>query len=240
MTKDYRHSHLGKGADYDDDLAQGDFDTYMTLHERELVVRVVRQHFPRGVPRYLDFACGTGRITQAIEGLADASYGVDVSEAMLDVARKKCVRTTFVRADLTTGPLTLPPFDVVTAFRFFGNAEDALRAKVFDAIRTALAPGGLLILNDHVNPASLHQRVLRLLGRPRLRGLSPHDLRRHLSASGFDIVQTYGIGLWMLRYAWDVPSVMRSRIVRTIEPLSRLPGLASLSPDMIVVARRRA
>jgi SAM-dependent methyltransferase len=239
MNTDYRRSHLKKGPDYDDDLSQGDFDTYMTARECELIERIVHRGFPGGVPRYLDFACGTGRITQVVEPVAVESYGIDVSEAMLDTARAKCLRTTFIRADLTTRPIPLPPFDLVTAFRFFGNAQDELRAAALDAIRGVLAPGGLLILNDHVNPRSLHRRLLRLRGHAPDRGLAPRDLSRLLAAHGFDVVRAYGIGLWMLRARWNVPSVMRSRIVHTIEPLSRIPPLVSLCPDIVIVARRR-
>jgi SAM-dependent methyltransferase len=158
---------------------------------------------------------------------------------MLDVARPKCPRTTFIRADLTTRPVPLPPFDLVTAFRFFGNAQEELRAAALEAIRGVLAPGGLFILNDHVNPRSLHRRLLRLRGHAPDRGLAPGTLRRLLTAHGFDVVRAYGIGLWMLRARWNVPSVMSSRTVRALEPLSRIAPLVPLCPDIVIVARRR-
>jgi SAM-dependent methyltransferase len=239
MDPDYRLSHLEKGADYDEELSRGDFDTYMSVRESELVARILKRRFPDGVPRYLDFACGTGRITQVIEPLADESYGVDVSQAMLDVARGKCPRTTFIRADLTAEALPLPPFDLVTAFRFFGNAQDELRAAALDAMRRVLAPGGLLIANDHVNPGSLHRRLLRLRGNRRDGGLPPRELLRLLAAHGFEADRWYGIGLGMLRSRWNAPGVARSRIVRALEPLSRVPALAPFCPDLVVVARRR-
>jgi predicted TPR repeat methyltransferase len=240
MEPDYRLSHLEKGVDYDDDLSRGNFDTYMTERERELVARIVRRRFPGGVLRSLDFACGTGRITQIVEPLVRESYGVDVSEAMLGVARRKCPRTTFVQADLTKTSLKLPPFELVTAFRFFGNAQEPLRAAGLAAIRNVLAPGGLLILNNHVNSNSLHQRLLRLRGKDRDRGLTPVALRRLLASEGFEVLREHGIGLWMVRYGWNTPAVMRSRAVRAVEPLSRLPGLAPLCPDIVSVARRLA
>ena len=58
---DYRSSHLQKsGEDYDRELERGDFDTYMAVHEAELLESIVKRLYPRGVPRYLDFACGSG------------------------------------------------------------------------------------------------------------------------------------------------------------------------------------
>ena len=38
-----------------------------------VVVAVAREFFPGGIPRYLDFACGTGRITQHLAPLAHES-----------------------------------------------------------------------------------------------------------------------------------------------------------------------
>jgi SAM-dependent methyltransferase len=236
---DYRLSHLQKGRDYDEDLSRGDLETYMTERERDIVVRVVRESFPDGIPRYLDFACGTGRITQHVAPLARESYGIDVSATMQAEARRKCPRTTFITADLTRDQLDLPPFNVVTAFRFFAGAQDELRRAALAAIRNTLAERGLLIINSHLNPRSIHNRMQRLRGIAVEEGIPLPGMRRLLLASGFDIVRVYGIALWMMRYRWNTPRVMRSRVVRLLEPLSDLPGMATLCPDAVIVARKR-
>ena len=80
---DYRRSHLQKGSDYDAALATTPFDRYMARQEARMAQAVVDRLFPKGVPRYLDFACGTGRIISLLEGRADKVYGVDVSPTML-------------------------------------------------------------------------------------------------------------------------------------------------------------
>ena len=49
----------------------------------------------------LDFACGTGRITEFLEDKVNYSTGVDVSESMLKIARKKLKLTKIIKADLT-------------------------------------------------------------------------------------------------------------------------------------------
>src|SRR5213076_3244584 len=115
----YRHSHLVKGADYDAALARDPFDAFITARERALLLQAVGSLFPRGIPRYLDFACGTGRITQWVAPLAARSYGADVSEKMLAQARSKCRGTAFLLRDLTREPAGLEPVQLVTAFRFF-------------------------------------------------------------------------------------------------------------------------
>ena len=86
---DYRDSHASRGDSYDARLAGQPFDAYMARWEAWWLPRLVARLHPDGVPRYLDFACGTGRITGIVAPLARESVGVDVSESMLSRARAK-------------------------------------------------------------------------------------------------------------------------------------------------------
>ena len=45
--------------------------------------------------------------------------------------------------------LILGLFDLVTSFRFFGNAQDELRSSALAAINRHLRPQGYLIINNH-------------------------------------------------------------------------------------------
>ncbi|NKC10833.1 MAG: methyltransferase domain-containing protein [Gammaproteobacteria bacterium] len=105
MPEDYRGSYLHKGADYGSDLSAGDINTYMTHCENRLLRKLVPRLFPERVPRYLDFACGTGRVTQVTEPMAMQSLGVDVSPNMLEQARQRCPSTQFFQIDITQGHL---------------------------------------------------------------------------------------------------------------------------------------
>src|SRR6185295_8842136 len=120
--------------------------------------------YPQGVPRYLDFACGTGRITEMMAPLAQESIGVDVSGTMLEVARVKCPHVRFMESDLTRDNLDIGLFDMVTAFRFFGNAQDELRSAALKAVVALLRPGGHLVINSHRNPLSLAAVLNRATG----------------------------------------------------------------------------
>src|SRR5690606_36004888 len=58
--------------------------------QKRLLADLIRRQRRAGRPTsVLDFACGTGRVLQLAEGLADESVGVDVSPAMLAVARRR-------------------------------------------------------------------------------------------------------------------------------------------------------
>src|SRR5207302_1624121 len=180
----YRDSHLGKGADYDLALARDPFDAYMARREREIVVAILARLQRAGVRRTLDFACGTGRITQLLDGVAEACFADDVSASMVAEARAKCPRTQFFIQDIIDTPLPIAPVQLVTAFRFFGNAEDSLRARVLEAIRRSLAPGGYLLLNDHENPWALQRLLRRLVGERAQADLHHWKLRRPARPQG--------------------------------------------------------
>src|SRR4051812_30191294 len=84
--KSYRESHQDprEAERYDEDIyASGTYDTWVGELEAVLLSKVVRTAFEEREFRYLDFACGTGRILSQLAPLAAEAVGVDVSEAML-------------------------------------------------------------------------------------------------------------------------------------------------------------
>src|SRR2546425_6048416 len=114
----YRDSHQGKGRDYDCAFAADPFDAYIARRERDILLAILPQLYRPRLRRSLDFACGTGRITQLLDAAAEESFAVDVSESMVAEARPKCPRTRFVVHDVTETPLPIAPVELVTAFGF--------------------------------------------------------------------------------------------------------------------------
>lgn len=237
-SSDYRSSHLQRGDSYDAFIAGTPFDAYMAHWEREHLRRLVGELFPQGVGRYLDFACGTGRITADLAPWSCHALGVDISPGMLEAARKRLPETSFMACDLTQDDPDVGTFDLVTAFRFFGNAEDALREAALRAIVKRMAPGARLILNNHRNPGALYALLDRLTGGNangmdltlgKLRGL----LRRH----GLHIIKVVPIGVWMYRSRLLHGSKPDDARALQREARFSSPVLASVAPDMIVVAQ---
>jgi SAM-dependent methyltransferase len=243
-TLDYRCSHLRLGQDYEAELAGDPLAAYLMDREAQVLAAVAPRLFPNGIARYLDFACGTGRITHLLEPWARQSYGVDVSPGMLEVARRRCDRTTFLLGDVTRAEIDLEPVHLATAFRFFGNAQVELRREALRALAKLVVSGGYLILNNHRNPIALQHLLLRLTGRPlpdyhgRTVDLAPWKLRRLLAENGFHTIRSYGIGLWVLRASFQRAAVLNSCWARLLEPLSRLPLVNVFCPDAVLVARR--
>jgi len=241
--QDYRESHLNKGVTYDENLGQGGMDTYMAVREKEILTFLISKLFTSGIPRYLDFACGTGRIVHTVEQMAEDSYGVDISAQMLQQAREKCKRTEFLHCDITREGLQIPPMNLVSAFRFFGNAQNELRLEVIRAIHAILDDDGYFILNNHQNAYSVRRMLHYCLGkrgRKSTSGLSYGELKRLLTSNGFIIRRAYGIGFWMIRDKFCEKHVLQSRIAQILEPFSTTSYLARFCPDYIVVAQKKA
>jgi SAM-dependent methyltransferase len=106
--------------------------------------------------RVLDVGCGTGSITRAAARRAAPGLvlGVDLSTAMLDVARSRAAdlgNVEFARADAQVHPFPDAAFDVVvsrTGASFFGDPPAA-----FANLARATAPGGRLALLTWQEPA---------------------------------------------------------------------------------------
>ena len=238
--QDYRAVHLEKGARYDANLAESPFDAYMAAWERKHLPTLIRRFYPQGPQRYLDFACGTGRITEQVAALSNASAAVDISPTMIEEARKKCPNTQFHLADLTQDDPDLGQFDLITSFRFFGNAQDELRDSALKAITKRLASGGHLVINSHRNPRALYAMFHRLTGGeagemdlhlPKLRAL----LDRH----GLTIVALQPIAAWM--YRMRLMAHARADDPRALKNEARFGSemFAPIAPNVIVVARKR-
>ena len=238
---DYRSSHQtpGYGADYTKTYRSGYYAALWLRIERSLVENILR---PLGGPgrSCLDFACGTGRVTTVAGPLFGEVVGVDVSQSMLACARVPG-NVQLVEADLTVAPLSRS-FDVVTAFRFFLNAEDTLRRDALAAIYEHLNDGGLLVSNIHMNATSPAGLVCRFVNRCRGRvvrsTMSIHTYRQMLASNGFVVEQVIGYG-FLPRPGWLLPRLCEM-LVGPVEAMCRRAGVpARYAQNFVVVARTR-
>jgi SAM-dependent methyltransferase len=237
----YRATHIGKGAEYAEAFTCIPHRALLWKLERRVLDRIVRESFADGAARYLDFACGTGRILGYLQPRVACAVGVDISPSMLEVARASVPGATLIEADITRDDaLGALQFDLVTAFRFFPNAEPELRAAVMQKLVLHLAPGGLLVFNNHKNDGSLAQRIAQWrkpdIADPGM--MCAHEVRRLVHDAGLVVVKAHPLGVLpltenhMARPYW---------VMGGLESLaSHVPGVLPLAQDVIYVCRRRA
>ena len=197
-TSDYRNSHLhpGKGSSYDRQFTRNPYRSLVWEYERKILDRVMERWKERTPPRHLDFACGTGRILRYLENRTGESVGADLSPSMLEPARGTLQKSEIIEADLTKNDILGDRrFDLITAFRFFPNAQEELRSEVVHLLARHLAPEGWLIFNNHKNTRSLRNRLARALGRKGFQGMSPAQAKEFLNRAGLEVVDIYHFGV---------------------------------------------
>lgn len=200
--------------------------------------------------RYLDFACGTGRILAFFKDSIRSKVGVDTSPGQLELAHERVPDAELLCGNLVTHPELLQgrQFDLITSFRLFLNLEPENRVTILRALRNHLAPGGYLILDNHMNRYSIlglaalvAHKVFRMPKKPHVppgrRGIistmSDHEMRRALWAAGLEVRELHRIfvlpghgAFLLLPMRWLVQLEAR---------LSRVPLLNLLSKNQVYV-----
>src|SRR4051812_10966165 len=152
---------------------------------------------------YLDFACGTGRVISFMEERVATSRGIDVSAEMLKIAQTKVHRSELLCADITREPFS-GGYDLITAFRFFLNADPGLRSEIMKILAAHLRDeNSRLVFNNHGNPLSYKavawpiHRLRRLVkGRPAVGNyLNDGEIRSLLSEAGLEVTERIGYGM---------------------------------------------
>lgn len=186
---------------YWDNKADG-YDREMRFFERILFRDSRSWACGQAFGQVIEVAIGTGLNLSAYPNDV-AVTGIDLSEAMLDVARTRTAQlgmtATLLQGDAHALPFDEGSFD--TAVCTFGLCAIPDSAAAISEMHRVLRPGGRLILVDHVEGSSRVTRVVqRLLETVTIPLGGEHFLRRPLTqvrATGFDVerVERFGLGL---------------------------------------------
>lgn len=90
--------------------------------------------------RALDFGCGVGRLAEAMLKYADQVTGVDISPGMLELARKRGSKVTYV------GEIPDGPFDWINSFIVFQHIPPERGLEIVERLLSRLAMGGVISL----------------------------------------------------------------------------------------------
>lgn len=192
-----------------------------------------------GAEKYLDFACGTGRVIDVSGSIFPHTTAIDISPQMIKFASSRHENVSFIVADVTAEPsLILERFDCVTIFRFLLNAESSLRRQALSWLSKHVEPGGYLVGNVHLHSlivaGMLAMTSHRFFGRS-VSYLSRKETETLLEKAGFKVEEWRGYRI--------LPTLMgRSLLGDSVqlkgEKLCKKLGLGVIGSDQMFVARR--
>jgi len=234
--KSYRESHLNKGCDYHNNFMSLPHRAMIWRLEQKILDRILREFFPEKPLEYLDFACGTGRILEYMVPHVQNAVGVDASQSMLKVARSNIPDATIIEADMTRDDvLANRKFNLITAFRFFPNAEAGLRSEAMQVLAKHLNDNGYLVFNNHKNTGSTRNRLARLFGRRGYKGMSIAEAKALVAENGLEILKTYHLCVFP---ASEKHMLLPRFFLRHIEGmLNRIPVLCNFGENLVFVCK---
>lgn len=235
---DYRYSHMSasKAPAYDAGFRQNPWRAWLWQREKRILDRVISGHFGERPFTHLDVACGTGRILEHLAARTLRSTGIDISPAMLAMARRKLPTAELVLGDISR-PQALGDraFDLITAFRFFPNAQHELRRSAMQNAVRHLSRDGILVFNNHRNDSAGLFRLARLLGKrsPTMKSAEALELIR---SCGLEPAAVHPIGVLP---ATDDHMLVPGAVHRLSDTLAKTIGIAQcLAQDIVFVCRR--
>jgi ubiquinone/menaquinone biosynthesis C-methylase UbiE len=239
----YRESHKykGKSAEYEAYYQNKAWQRFLWSREQEILIKILKKYFEGKDINLLDFACGTGRITEFLENRVKTSTGVDVSGSMLAIAKEKLKRTEIIEADITAENILKPrKFNLITAFRFFLNAEPELRSAAIKAIAELLDDNGYLVFNNHQNSGSPWIRLRIAYYRKKnpegiYNVMSIEQMKKLIEEAELEIIEIYPAGFF------HPPKIPVSfRLSHAIDwAAGNFRFMNKLSENLIAVCRRK-
>lgn len=249
---DYRDSHTrkGKGKVYHDSFNMYPFRKYSWEWEK-IQLKIILDKKLSSKSSILDFACGTGRVLEFLNTQSENLTGVDLSDTMLEVCKKNLPKIELIKADITRDNILKDKrnFDIITAFRFFLNAQNSLRIEVLNALHPLLKDDGIFIFNNHGNSYNLGT----ILGRWFLlknifrkaedriynyHTLSENKIKRILDRTGYEIIDTYHRGV--LPVMNEKTSFNITRIEKIENWFSKIKCFRLLARNVIYVCRKKS
>ncbi len=154
--------------------------------DRELLSRFAKA--VGGSGELCDMGCGPGHVARHLQSLRARVFGLDISPAMVEQARRLNPGIRFQVGDMLALDLPSMSLTGIVAFYAIVNISKQLLPTVFREMFRVLQAGGLLLLAFHIGDKAA--RYAELWDRPICMDFfyfQPAEIRGYLEAAGFAI-----------------------------------------------------
>jgi ubiquinone/menaquinone biosynthesis C-methylase UbiE len=170
--------------------------------EDAIVTEWLRQLPPRA--EVLDLPCGTGRMVDNITRLGFQYTGGDISQSMIEEAKKEAADkpnvVRFLKADLEQLPFEDNSFDCIIIWRILHHQADPLVRQRMLAEAARVTRHRVLLSFHHLLSATALRKFIQrtCLGREQIgRPITHWRLRREAEHSGLRLVETKGLNKYI-------------------------------------------
>lgn len=175
-----RESYNQKADNYDD-TPEGRF----TLKFKELLLDEIKVETNNSI---LDVACGNAAFLQMLANKYNfKGYGVDISERMIENAKKRCADMTFEISSCEHTPFKNEMFDVVTVCAAYHHFPDTRKFAM--EMHRILKPGGFLYIAELYYPfilRAIFNPFIPLSKSGDVKIYSPREIQSNFEKYGFE------------------------------------------------------
>ena len=173
------------------------FNASPTMRSDAALGRFVRMVPVGPIARWLDAACGPGLVSRELAPRVGHVHGVDVTPAMIEVARRETKAAGIANAEYSLGDATALTFDDGSfdgALTRFSLHHVPVPGRLVRELARVVRRGGVVAIADHVtaadtDAAAWHQEVERLRDPSHWACLTPARLRAVADEAGLSLVR---------------------------------------------------
>jgi SAM-dependent methyltransferase len=196
------------------------FNHSVVAHAEQTLDALVALAAPAPSERWLDVACGPGIVSRRLAQHAGAVHGVDMTAAMIEVARREAAtaglaNTTFELGDATA--LECPDAGFDGAVARFAIHHVAVPGRLLEELARVVRPGGRIVLADHIadeeaGAAAWALELERLRDPSHWAALTPTRLRALGQAAGLRLEEERVVAIaldfddWLTRGSGGAPN----------------------------------
>jgi SAM-dependent methyltransferase len=129
------------------------FNASAVARDAETLDALVRLAAPQAGERWLEAACGPGIISRNLAPRVGEVHGVDLTPAMVELARREAAQAGLGNATFAVGDATaleLPTASVDGAIARFTIHHIPVPARLVEELSRVVRPGGRIVLADHI------------------------------------------------------------------------------------------